>query len=284
MQDFINQNNGKQVDLDGFPAYQPFQCYDLANKWSLANGYGRFGGLNASDIFGQQPQNYTWVRNSPTGVPPAGAVVVWDGGINNGPGHVAIATGGGDTNTFVSLDQNWNQPRVGLVRHDYNHVIGWGIPKNNVTAGGGDMIPNGENEFNRWNDLHHRLRGRYSDRATFQNVAVGKTWLSQIELLSDDPEANGWFQDAVVGQVAVRDKWDQQIYGLQDQLKKASDLATQLQAQLSKNDADTKALNKKVEDLNKKVGELQSPDNIVVTRTGFSKLFDTISGFFKKNN
>lgn len=213
------------------------------------------------------------------GSPQAGDIGISGATASNPYGHIWIYT-----SPTTILEQNGRVSRRVSTGAAYANPIAILRRKGTPQQGGNNMIPNGENEFNRWNDLHHRLRGRYSDRATFQNVAVGKTWLSQIELLSDDPEANGWFQDAVVGQVAVRDKWDQQIYGLQDQLKKASDLATQLQAQLAKNDADTKALNKKVEDLNKKVSELQSPDNIVVTRTGFSKLFDTISGFFKKNN
>lgn len=248
---FIAQYNGQQIDLDGFPKIQPFQCYDLANQYSLSRGYGRFGGLNAYDIFGQQPDNYTWVANTPEGVPPAGAVVVWDGGINNGPGHVAIATGEGNNDYFVSLDQNWGAPRCMLVRHNYNHVIGWGIPKNLSGApaqGDNDMIVNDENNYARFNKLHMQVRGRPVDRATF-NAFVGSSWLHAIEVFSDDPEANQHEQNANIGALAVKDNWQQQIYTLQDQNKvlqaQVDSLAKQvkdLQAQVG-NNGDTQLLN-----------------------------------------
>ena len=63
---------GQQIDLDGYPSWQPYQCYDWANFWSNKLGYRRFVGEKASGIYGQQPENYTWVANTPDGVPPAG--------------------------------------------------------------------------------------------------------------------------------------------------------------------------------------------------------------------
>ena len=56
--------------------------------------------------------------------------------------------------------------------------------------------------------------------------------------------------------MAVKDNWQQQIYDLQAQLKKASDLATDLNSRLVKAEADTKTMTSKVEALEKKVAEL----------------------------
>lgn len=178
----IAQYNGKQIDLDGFPQGQPFQCYDLANRYSLDLGYGRFTGLYASDIFGQQPNNYTWVRNTPNGVPPAGAVVIWDRSKGGGFGHVAVATGTGDKNSFQSLDQNWNGPRVALINHDYSGVIGWGIPKNtNTNTGGGGMgVPNAQydavvvDNYNlnlKLREYEQKVRDLTADRDLFKTKA-----------------------------------------------------------------------------------------------------------------
>jgi hypothetical protein len=248
--DFIAQNVNKQIDLDGFPANQPFQCYDLANKWSQTLGYGRFTGLYASDIYGQQPQNYDWIPNSPQAVPQAGDVVVWNRNKGNGAGHVAIANGVGNTSYFESLDQNWSAPRAVGVRHDYSDVIGWGRPKKLTNSQGGiDVIVNDDNNYARANKLHLQVRGRGLDRSVF-NAFVGKPWLTYIEALSDDKEADDHQRAAQVGGLAIRDKWDQQIYTLQDQVKASNDKLDKLQAKVDELTAklatqsdDTKLLN-----------------------------------------
>lgn len=236
--DFYNTYNGKQIDLDGYPKEQPFQCYDLANKWSMESGYQRFVGLYAHEIFGQQPQNYTWVRNSPTGVPPAGSVVVWGAGINNGPGHVAVATGQGDTSSFVSLDQNWGVPRCIPVRHNYNHVIGWGIPRN-ATGDTTMAIGSGENWYARLNQLHVQLLGVEFPRKDFP-AWVGQDILHFVEAVSDNPAANA---RANIATVALRDNWEGQINTLSAQVKEQGKAIQDLQAKLSIQSDDTKLLN-----------------------------------------
>ena len=284
-QEFIAQNNGKQVDLDGFPSEQPYQCYDLVNKWSLTLGYSRFSGLRAYDIFGQQPQNYTSISNSPTAVPQAGDIIVWNSSKGNGFGHTAIANGVGNTSTFESLDQNWSVPRCVGVKHDYAGVIGWLRPKNinagTPAQGGSDMVIQGENEYARANQLHVQLLGAPLSREVF-NQLVGKSWLNVIEIFSDHQATRDQQQILQVGRVAVKDKWQQQIYDLQAQLKKASDLATDLNNRLVKAEADTKTMTSKVEALEKKVAELDNPDNIVVSRGFFNGLFDKIKNLIGK--
>jgi hypothetical protein len=39
-------------------------------------------------------------------------------------GHVSIATGEGDTNSFVSFDMNWGGKEAKFVTHDYNYFLG----------------------------------------------------------------------------------------------------------------------------------------------------------------
>lgn len=254
---------GRRIDFDG--AYGN-QCVDLVNQYARDNGLPTFTGGAAADMFGQSASAYDWVKNTPSGVPPAGAIVVWGRGI--GPwGHIAIARGGSDTNILRTVDQNWNyHPYVEPVDHNYNAVIGWGIPKNLTPQGGEDVIVNDENNFARFNKLHLLVRGRPVDRSVF-NAFVGKPWLTAIETISDDPEADNWQENGKVGSVARRDKWDQQIYSLQDQVKKANESITKLQTQvndltakISTQSGDTQLLNS--------VGEVLSK---LIVRIGLKK-------------
>jgi hypothetical protein len=57
--------------------------------------------------------------------------MVWGTRYGGGFGHVAVATGEGDTNRFRSLDQNWNNPSLtvgspaAFIWHSYDGVLGW---------------------------------------------------------------------------------------------------------------------------------------------------------------
>lgn len=279
-QQFLNTYNGKYVDYDG--AYGN-QCFDLVNKWSTTLGYRPFGGLYASGIYSQPQGNYSQIPNSPTAVPQAGDIIVWNNRYGGGFGHTGIATGEGDTNYFVSFDQNYPTGSPSKpVRHSYDGVIGWLRPNKLNVSGDNDMMNQGENEYARANKLHLQVRGRPLDRTVFNQLAGKITWLRYIEILSDDPEANEWNTNAKVGQVARRDRWDNQIYTLQDQLKKATDLVNTLNDRLVKSENTTKALTEKVDKLNAKVADLDNPDNLVVSRSRFNSIFDAIKKFFNK--
>lgn len=279
-QNFLNQYNGKYVDFDGVYGAQ---CFDLVNKWSTALGYRPFTGLYAYGIFDQPQGNYTQIRNSPTAVPQAGDIIVWNSRYGGGFGHTAIATGVGDTNSFESFDQNYPTGTSShLVRHSYDGVIGWLRP-NKLTTGDNNMavIGSGENWYARLDKLHQQVRGRSLGRDVF-NAFVGRDLLTFVEAVSDDKEADIVQNYQDVGAIAVKDKWQQQIYTLQDQLKSASDLATDLNSRLVKAEADTKTMTSKVEALEKKVAELDNPDNIVVSRGFFNGLFDKIKNLIGK--
>ena len=277
-QQFLNQVNGKYVDFDGVYG---FQCFDLVNKWSTTLGYRPFGGLYAYGIFDQPQGNYSQIKNTPDAVPQAGDIIVWNSRYGGGYGHTAIATGTGNTSYFESLDQNYpTGSPAHIVRHSYDGVIGWLRP-NKLTTGDNDMVIQGENEFARANKLHQQLLGVPLSREVF-NQLVGKSWLNVIEIFSDHQATADQQAILQVGRVAVKDKWQQQIYDLQAQLKKASDLATDLNNRLVKAEADTKTMTAKVEALEKKVSELDNKDNIVVSRSWFNTLFDKIKSFINK--
>lgn len=82
----------------------------------------------------------------------------------------------------------------------------------------GVKIGSGNNWYNRLNKLHHQVRGRELGRPVF-NSYVGKDTLKYIEDLSDNKEADTVQHWQNVGKTAVNDRWDKQIYGLQDVVK-----------------------------------------------------------------
>lgn len=121
LEDFIREHDGKKIDYDG--AYGA-QCVDVIKFWfkklglPIPRGNGNQYAQNADGI------RVKYVKNTPTGVPKPGDVVVWNTGI--GPyGHVAIFVEG-DTRSFRSFDQNYPlNTACHIQSHSYNHVDGW---------------------------------------------------------------------------------------------------------------------------------------------------------------
>lgn len=134
--DFIKKHNGKGTDFDG---RYGVQCVDLvksylkevfgitAGYWGDAHAY--YDGFNSHK---ELTTNFTRIKNTPDFVPKKGDIVVWSSKLNNGPGHIAIANGEGNTKYFYSYDQNWTgrHDKCTLVKHNYNCVLGVLRPKN----------------------------------------------------------------------------------------------------------------------------------------------------------
>lgn len=133
LQDFFNQWLGKPVEVEDPTALD--QCMDWAFKYCddfLHIDHSAIRHQFAYQVFTAATdltrQFFTLVLNTPDGVPPAGALPIFDQTV--GPaGHICVATGKGDTNSFISTDQNWNgHAYVEEVTHSYNGVIGWLVP------------------------------------------------------------------------------------------------------------------------------------------------------------
>lgn len=121
---WVNGHENGRYDTDGVPSDQPYQCVDLVQVFnSELVGGPRFWG-NAKDIINQPGDKYRRINNTPDFVPQAGDIGVFNGNLGGGYGHVVVCTGLGDTNTFQSLDQNWNRPEATRVTHNYNNFIG----------------------------------------------------------------------------------------------------------------------------------------------------------------
>lgn len=141
--DFFNEYNGKSVEKED--ASNLDQCFDLAFAWCDALQIPRdaIRHLNAFQIYTDATditrQYFDLIENTPEAVPQVGDIVVFSTVV--GPaGHVSIANGIGDTNSFQSFDQNWDTARDNhgtdpvtgllipyshLVTHTYNGVLGW---------------------------------------------------------------------------------------------------------------------------------------------------------------
>lgn len=125
--EFINTYNGKSIDYDGVAG---IQCVDLA-KMYLDKVFNIKAGAwgNAKDYFENfnnlpLKNSFTRISNNPNFVPAKGDIVVWGAGLGNKYGHIAVATGEGNTSNFYSYDLNWGSKVVHKVQHNYNGFLG----------------------------------------------------------------------------------------------------------------------------------------------------------------
>lgn len=140
--EFIKKYNGKAKDYDGVAGVQ---CVDLI-KYYLKEVFGINPGAwgdahcyydNFNNI-SALTKNFVRIANTPSFVPQKGDIVVWAPSLNGGWGHIAIATGQGDTKCFYSHDQNWtgNHDACTKIKHNYNHVYGVLRPKDQTKVNG----------------------------------------------------------------------------------------------------------------------------------------------------
>jgi hypothetical protein len=213
------------------------QCWDLAALFarqivgcpSLPTGKNKNAVECYTEFSNPLPQYFTRYAINETR-PRKGDLMIWD--IN----HIAVYLSPTPSG-FISLDQNWPLgSKTKRVHHSMHRVIGLlrPITKEEVI----DMVNDTDNEYGRWFKLGLQIRGRALSREEFRVAAVGKTWLKAMEILSDSTEADTVTQFQNVGAVAVRDKWDQQIYGLQEQLRVVQLKADELAARPTKDQFD----------------------------------------------
>ena len=69
------------------------------------------------------------LENTPSFVPQKGDIVIWGAGLGNIYGHIAIATGEGNTSQFYSYDMNWGGKACKKVLHNYKGFLGVLRPK-----------------------------------------------------------------------------------------------------------------------------------------------------------
>lgn len=128
-QEFINEYNGKSIDYDMACGAQ---CVDLAQMYieKVFTGKHQIIYANAKDYFEKYnnytvlTQNFDRIANNASFVPQKGDIVIWGAGLGNTYGHIAIATGEGNTSNFNSYDLNWGSKTVKKVSHNYKGFLG----------------------------------------------------------------------------------------------------------------------------------------------------------------
>lgn len=121
---FVSQWNGKQLEVAG-SANAKFQCVDLANgyirdvlqlpiiEWTDAKDFGTKAG-----------SKYTHIKNTPTGAPQRGDLIVFNSLVGQGHGHIAVCLAA-TSKLITSFDQNWSQvQRCSIETHKYTDF--WG--------------------------------------------------------------------------------------------------------------------------------------------------------------
>lgn len=142
---FIQQHTGKDAIFQGCPTNScmalmhlfAFNILGIPDPNALAVAFAYMLSANYPNYNGAT--FFTFIANTPNGIPPAGAFVLWKASAVVGvpEGHVSLSLGGGNVNTFQSFDANWTtqesptaQPKI--VTHDYTDVAGWLVPNNTV--------------------------------------------------------------------------------------------------------------------------------------------------------
>lgn len=122
---------GKSIDIDKVSGHQ---CVDVIHSY-LKECYNipvtaRGNAVDywkAYDRDTKLQQNFYKIKNTPELEFQIGDIVIW----NMYPyGHIAVATGRGDTSLFTSIDGNWGNKIVTIVEHNFKNVVGCLRPKN----------------------------------------------------------------------------------------------------------------------------------------------------------
>jgi len=132
LQQFIDTWNGKFLEVAG-SANAKNQCVDLANGYIRdVLGLPIIEWTNAQDFPNKRGDNFDYILNTPTGVPPVGSLVIFKS--KDGVGHISVFVSG-TASLFTSFDQNYpTGSPCKLVSHNYVNVLGWMVAKKPPTS------------------------------------------------------------------------------------------------------------------------------------------------------
>lgn len=238
----LAQYNGKYagVQYGGI-----FQCVAWAAVFSGEMGNTGYlptpktnGARDIYEVFANPlPTQYDRIANTPSFVPRKGDMVIWTGMPNNPYGHVAIANGVGDTNTFQSYDQNWTGgEKVHAVSHNYNYVLGVLRPKNLTNAQG---VPTMKATKQDIDSMFRRYLGRKGG-----DEWVGADYDAADNGIRTSPEAIA-YRTAVLS-VPTPAEYNSQVHSQQEQI-------TRLTSELTASQANDTADAKRIDDLEKQI-------------------------------
>lgn len=181
LQEWRDKNIGKPLDWDG---QYGAQCVDACRYYvkDVLN-YEQFDPVvGASEIFDKaQTELYEKVENTPDGIPPYGAIIIWKKTSSLPYGHVAICFDkNADVNKFKSLDQNWSAQKLTEESHGYTGIRGWLIPK---SMDGNDWLIHNSDQ---WRGLIWYLEIKtdpeHTDLSTVKSICAGyKSRITDLE-------------------------------------------------------------------------------------------------------
>lgn len=122
--DFVRTYNGKGIDVDHYPANNPYQCTDVVAQFCKDSHWPHISG-NANQLAQHAPQSaYQWIRNSPRNKPNPGDILILN--LGGAYGHCGIVTSANYINVSYF---NQNAPLGSLCHIStavlYRGVIGW---------------------------------------------------------------------------------------------------------------------------------------------------------------
>lgn len=267
LQEFLIKWNGKYCEVAGSANAQN-QCVDLANAYIRdVLGLPIIEWTNAIDFPSKGGDKYTYILNTPTGVPSEGDLVIW----GNSPGHIAIFLDG-NANSFTSFDQNYPTGSPCHIQgHTYANVLGWMHPKTLPQVDQECMPKSQAEDFRRvkegWNQLRALLNVEDSVTAVLGEV---KKFIDYEKTLRDQEKKLG-DANLELGKLKneLKEETDKNKILLDKAsvlTEKASDLEDQYKEAVSNNE---KAL-QRIHDLEQIINKPQS--------TGWQKIID---GFFE---
>lgn len=210
-QNWYNASINKPIDVDG--AFGD-QCVDVAMSWAqyLYPGHGwpeLLGYGNAKDLFGTSNAAYFNKVNDRPAHP--GDMVVFGPTPTNPYGHIAVVRSADNSYMQVIEQNGFNPSGVAYnAQRPYNNVIGLLRPK--ILEGSQDVkIENADNWYHRMNKLAVQLMNREITRPEFEQNFVGNEAWKMVEIMSDNQEAGVASSVQHIGNLAIAEKWPEQI-------------------------------------------------------------------------
>lgn len=145
LSEFVIKWLGKKADWDG---HYDGQCVDLFRYYvDEVLGFPQPKGVGGAKDFWLNYDTdpnlknyYEKITNTPTGVPTAGDVMIWNSKAGGGFGHVSIFLEG-NASKFTSFDQNFpTLSKCTKTVHDYTNVYGWLRPNKVTTPPSSDEL------------------------------------------------------------------------------------------------------------------------------------------------
>lgn len=264
---------GYGIDVDGLFG---FQCKDLANAYGAFLGHPFTAG-NANALW-DWPQDPFYQKIPNTQLPRPGDVFVSD---YFGPDgvrydHTGIVVDNISPTGFRSLDQNWFNSNLdygsppAFVNHGYSKIRGYLRPQL-----GGNMTISTRGDVESW---YRELLGRDVDEAGYA-AYVGKEYKWGYEQIVSSPEYQARKQ-----RIAALQQERDTLYSIAEirrqMLEADAGAKAELEKELELKRTELAQQQAKITELDSQIQEI-TKDAVVVTRTGWSKLFDVVANFFR---